>query len=390
MAAFPVAVPIGDRLESSLVCEAVTTAEHFLALQGEWTELAAQCRRPTPFTGWDFAVEWWRHFVLKPVGRATGRFRIIVVRDSDDRVVAIVPLFEELTKGRAGVGLRLQPFGRSYSFEAMSDEPIALFHHQHEQAALAAVKAHLTERAGPWDVAVLRASLFAPNVSPWRVKRRAAEVERQVDGPMSIRLPSSWRAYRAGLSKSMRDNLAYYRRRLDREVGAWGIQAARSPAEVAMATEALIALHRERSRSTRGRAHCDHIPTAVHAEFMRHWFQRLARRGAITLMVLETPEGIRAAQAFVEGPGCACVYYSGCDEHVSRFSALTLITAAWLQMSIARGLTDVLFPPGSAAWSARWGASSSIAAGEASIYAMTVRALWRGMARRWSSSHRGD
>ena len=200
---------------------------------------------------------------------------------------------------------------------------------------------------------------------------------------MFVPLPSSWRAYRSGLSKSMRDNLSYYPKRLDREIGAWVIRAARTPAEVALATEALIALHRERSRSLAGKRHCDHIPTATHAAFMRQWLQRLARRGAVSVIVLETPTGIRAAQAFVEARGCAWVYYSGYDESVSRFSALTLITAAWLRCSIARHMDGVQFPPGSSPWSVRWGALRGSDARETSIYAVNGPAMLRGIARRW-------
>ena len=354
-----------------------------------WNELALHCERPSPFQSWDFVVEWWRHFVLGRAGRATGRFQIILVRGADGRTIGIVPLFEERTKGAAGVGLRLQPFGRSYSFEAMSDEPIALFHRAHRQVAREAVKAYLGEhaRAGTWDVAVVPGTEDQRTAAPpVRLSRHAAEVERRGDGAMLVPLPASWRAYRRGLSKSMRDNLSYYPKRLDREVGAWAIRVARSPAEVALATEALIALHRERSRSATGKRHCDHIPTSAHAAFMRQWLQRLARRGAVSVIVLETPAGIRAAQAFVEAPGGAWVYYSGYHEEVSRFSALTLITEAWLRLSIARGMAGVHFPPGSSLWSARWGAQRGTGARETSIYAVNGPALLRGIARRWHTA----
>jgi len=399
-----------DGRRERLRCQAVTTAIEFHRLKAAWLELAAQCRRPSPFRGWDFAVEWWRHFVLGQVGRATGNFQIILVHGDDDLVVGIVPLYEERTKGAAGVGLRLQPFGRSYSFEAMSDEPIALFHREHERAALEAVKAYLTQhaRAGTWDIAVIRGATPAAGArrAPVRLKPHTAEVVRPADGPMLVRLPRRWDVFRKGLSKSMRDNLSYYPKRLDREVGAWAIRAARTVPEVALATEALIALHRERSRSRVGKPHCDHIPTATHAAFMRRWFQRLARRGAITVMVFETSAGIRAAQAFLEPvfepvanplsdpsrehAGSADVYYSGHGEDVYRFSALTLLTAAWLQQSIARGMASVRFPPGSLSWSGRWGASPGEAVDELSLYAMNSGTVLRAIARRCSLRLRGD
>jgi len=407
------AVPLAPSTQAGpadrLRCEAVTTTSGFHALEAEWSGLQGQCRRPSPFSGWDFAVEWWRHFVLGQAGRATGRFQVIVVRDAADAVLAIVPLYEEMTKGAAGVGVRLQPFGRSYSFEAMSDEPIALFHREHEWAAREAVRDHLTEqaRSGSWDIAVIRGGTAGDGTltTPVRLKRRTAELARAVEAPMLVRLPERWEAFRSGLSKSMRDNLSYYPKRLDREAGAWSIRAARTPAEVALATEALIALHRQRSHSRVGKPHCNHISTNTHAAFMRCWFQRLARQGAVTIMVFETGAGIRAAQAFLhptfpsdgratgrpkaQRTAYADVYYSGHGEDVHRFSALTLMTAAWLKLSIERGLALVRFPPGSASWSARWGARPEEAVDETSIYAINGATLLRAIARRGYLGLRG-
>jgi hypothetical protein len=364
----------------------VTTEAAFLELESDWTELWGHVRHPSPFHSWDFAVEWWRHFVLGRSGRATGAFDVVVVHDRLGRTIGIVPLFAERRAVGSVVGVRLQPFGRSYSFEPMSDEPITLFREGHEQAAVAAVKDHLASRAGArtWDVAVVRDSLQDFRDSLSLSGRRCVELDRSAPSAMSIRLPSTWQLFRSRLSKSMRDNLAFYSKRMAREVGPWKIRTARTPGEVGLATDALISLHRQRSRSPLGIPHCNHIPTAVHASFVRHWFQRLARRGAVSLVFLETRKGIRAAQAFIEGPDCGSVYYSGFDEDVYRFSALTLITAEWLRGSIAAGLSRIYFPPGSSAWAARWGAQPGPEARETSIYAINAPALIRAVVRRYS------
>ena len=180
----------------------------------------------------------------------------------------------------------------------------------------------------------------------------------------------------------MRDNLAYYTKRLDREIGPWQIRIARTPAEVAMATEALIALHHKRSESPVGKPHCNHIPTKVHASFLRRWFQRLAARDRISLVVMESEDGIRAVQAFLEKPNLVSVYYSGYDTEVARFSALTLITAARIREAISTGTARIDFPPESSSWSARWGARAGSAISETSVYAISAGALLRGVRRR--------
>jgi CelD/BcsL family acetyltransferase involved in cellulose biosynthesis len=373
-------------------CRSITTERAFLELEVLWNELAADVRRPHPFQSWDFAVEWWRHFVNRRVGRATGAFEVIVVHDRDGRVIGIVPLYEEHGLGGPALGRRLQPFGRSYSFEAMADEPTALFRSGRERAALDAVREHLIQRAAEqgWDVAVVTGVIDDGLASRPRLQRRTVELDRPMETAMTVHLPRSWPRYVGGLSKSMRDNLAFYSKRLDREASPWRMWTARSPASVAMATEALIALHRKRSQSPVGKPHCSHIPTHVHASFLRHWFQRLARRNRISLVVMESQEGIRAVQAFLDSPDVVSVYYSGYDADFARFSALTLITAARIKEAIADGVPCVEFPPGSSTWSSRWGARAGAGVRETSIYALSAGAMVRGLGRRCKVGRRAQ
>jgi CelD/BcsL family acetyltransferase involved in cellulose biosynthesis len=165
-------------------------------------------------------------------------------------------------------------------------------------------------------------------------------------------------------------------------MGPWHLQTARSPAEVAFATEHLIRLHRKRSESKVGPPHRNHLPGETEASFLRAWFQRLARRAQVSLISLNVSGETVAVQAFAEARGCLSVYYSGYDEGWRRYSPLTIITAEAIRQAITRGFDRFEFPPGESAWKSRWGAVCEETVDETSVYPLRLSALIRGLARR--------
>jgi len=371
-------------------CHSVTTLDGFHALEAVWRELSQNVGAATAFQSWDFAVEWLNRFVIGRSGGATGRFKVIVASESRVGVIGLAPLFEEHSLGQSTFGTTLQPFGRSHSMETLTDEPITLLRRGYERLATGMLTAHIARDANDkgWDIAVVcgaRSKRHSGRASLSLSKGLDnLEVKRRLDLPMVLSLPASWESFKARVSKSMRDNIAYYPHRLTREIGAWKIQTARSPGEVAVATEHLIDLHRRRSQSQAGRSHTNHISGETEASFLRGCFQRLARRNQVSIVTLEIAGETVAAQAFIEAGRCISVYYSGYDERWRRYSPLTIITAEMIRGGIARGFERVEFPPGESAWKSRWGAVSGETLEETSVYAVRLSALFRGLARRLS------
>jgi CelD/BcsL family acetyltransferase involved in cellulose biosynthesis len=181
----------------------------------------------------------------------------------------------------------------------------------------------------------------------------------------------------------MRDNIAYYPRKLSREVGRWSIGVARTPDEVDVASRALVELHRARSHSTVGVQHFNHIASDAQASFIRGWFHRAALRDQISIITLNIGDEIVAAQAFLDGPGFVSVYYSGFDERYYRYSPLTIITAEMARLSIERGLGRIEFPPMLVPWKTRWNAREDRKPFEMSLYATRPASIVRGVARRF-------
>ncbi|HEY6475129.1 MAG TPA: GNAT family N-acetyltransferase, partial [Polyangia bacterium] len=366
-------------------CLSITTERELLALEPLWRELHAEASDASPFRTWDFTIEWLRHFVLGRAGDATGRFEVVLAFDVHRRLIGAVAMFEERALGSDALGLVLHPFGRGRSFETMTDEPIVLLRRGCEEKAARALADHVAGRVAAvgWDLAVVPGG-HRPGVSgkrsiAWPRPLDSVQVTRAVAGGLRLDLPRRWETLTAGLSKSMRDNIAYYPRRLTREIGDWTIRTARTPSEIAASVETLIDVHNRRSRSATGVAHRSHIASATEASFLRNWLARASTRGEVSIISIEIGGQTIAAQAFLETAGCVAVYYSGFDERYHRFSPLTIITAHLIRSAIDRGVGRLEFPPGPTAWKARWGATEGPAYDEVSIYATRLPALLRGL-----------
>ncbi|HVT07184.1 MAG TPA: GNAT family N-acetyltransferase [Polyangia bacterium] len=314
--------------------------------------------------------------------------------DENRRIIGLAPMFEEHAMGKSALGLMLQPFGRSHSMETMTDEPIVLLRRHAEDRAIAALLAHLSADAhrGRWDIAVVRRygsvrpRLGAVALSPLL---DCFELSRPVSGPLILPLPSTFDEFRRHLSKSMRDNLAYYPRRLSREQGEWSVEFVRDREDVSVATQEMIELHRQRSQWSHGVRHRNHIAGEHEAAFLHGWFQRIADQGQVSLVRLRVGSRVAAVQAFVEFGGALVPYYSGHSEHWRRYSPLTIIMAEALRDAIARGVERVVFPPGEDAWKTRWGACHPQPSEETSLYTAGLLPLVRGALRRLVRARRG-
>lgn len=383
----PAPRPLVAEAAESVSCRTITTEAEFYALQRPWRELLSQTAVPSAFRSWEFVVEWFRVFVKGGAAGATGRFQVLIATKPDGQIVGLIPLFEEkITRDKRAVGTSLRPFGWSASFDGMTDEPVALFRKGYEAAAARAFKVESARqrKLGGWDLAIIA----GPVSQRSRTTRPAftdgfggVEVTRHRPGPMTVRLPRSWIEFKAQLSKSMRDNIAHYPRKLSREVGRWMLREARSPHDVAEATEALINLHRQRSLSKVGSPHISHIPTDLHATFLRHWFQRMAWRNQMSIFTIEIDGEIVAAQVFLEAASVLSVYYSGFNDRWHRYSPLTIIMTAAIRSAMARKFGCLDFPPVPRAWKSRWGATEKGGVSRTYIYSTSVPSILRGAAR---------
>lgn len=335
-------------------CATVTTEEGFAGLEAAWRELFQNASYPSPFCTWEWVSEWWSHF--GPTLPGAG-LHVVCAHGAGGDLIGAAP-FYELPSG-AGMlhGRRLRLLGELKTGEGMTEEPTVLLRRSWEEEALAAILAHLEAPSlAHWNHFSLP---FLGERAP-RVPWPHPETRRAGGGPQTVRLPDSWEEFRHGLTRSMRGNLAYYPRQMEKRGYGWTVRRVSGPDGVEEATDLLTGLHALRAGGSRGRPHTNHIPTRTHASFLRSVLRRLAAEGGASVAVMEADGRPIAAQAFFEMSGRMTVYYSGYDPAWYDFSPLTVLLAEVIKDGIGRGIHTMNFLSGEAPWKARWGAREGV------------------------------
>ena len=345
-------------------CREITTEQDFHSLRGAWEDLFRQTHYPTPFATWEWAWQWWRHFAVPDP--LCPRLLILMVTDTEGALAGIAPFYYPTWTGSYAPQRPLRLLGTRLRcrLEDMTDEPALLLRRGAEEPALAAIQSHLIHRRDiPWDVTHLQAMRLreAPGLDDlWRRRPRAARLflarRRQLEGQI-VPLPDSWPEFRRSLSRSMRDNLPYYPRLLDRRGHAWSVRTARTPAEVGAAADVLIDLHHRRARSPVGIRHEDHLPETRHEDFLRETLTALAARGEAAVWMLEVDGVPVAAQAVLGDARMITFHYSGFDPEWHAYSPLLILNARALEDAIQRGVPMANYLPCTEPWKTRWGAT---------------------------------
>jgi len=339
----------------------VSSAE-FCLLEKAWRELFASCSYPTPFASWEWVSEWQRHFLAgSPEGKQTHRLLLLTVTSQAGGLIGLAPFYYPIRTPTRWQRRDLRLLGDLGRGEGLTEEPILLLRAGCEEAALRAIRVCLARLRfhSRWDLVNLRYPLLPAETGAGALARprRSALLCRERDIALLLRtLPATWETFRVTLSKSMRDNLAYYPRLLTRHGHAWRIREATEPAEVACAVDLLVEKHHQRARSARGPRHTDHLPDAVHRDFLKAVMPRLAAQGMASLLTLEVMGQTIAALALLANADTLLFYYSGFDPAWYDYSPITILTAEAIKNGIARGIRRINFLENTTRWKRRWGA----------------------------------
>ncbi len=341
--------------------EVVSTEEGFAALCSVWGQLFENAAYASPFASWDWAWEWWQS-LAKPLQskQRQPRLHILVARSSSNEVIGIAPLYEVSTHARFLGARGLLPFGFIPHVEGMTEEPTVLLHRDHEAKALTSILSHLTaptfRRWNQFCLPVLCTLSYSPRRQQAAGARFRLKAEQNYDGPQVVSLPQSWDEFRQGLSRSMRDNLAYYPHKLVRHHHAWRVRYLREPGDMVEGSLLFTGMHLDRTLDEQRVSHCCHLPSLRHMEFLSRVLARLAQRQEAFIAVLEVDGEPIAAQVFLKSARRLTVYHSGFDPAWQAYSPLTMLLAEVIKESILQGDTQVNFLTSAAPWKTRWGA----------------------------------
>lgn len=277
--------------------------------------------------------------------------RLFVVRDGET-VVAIAPFYAVVFR-LGPVRLRvLVPLGFGNDLTERLEMLVSAGKRAEVCDALGAYLAR--HRRGLWDVMIWGA-VRADDLPP--VLRRLAHE----DDPRPFAecpLPRSWEEFGAGLNKSMRDNIKYYPRLLERHGHRATVRIAATADDIAPALAVFLRLHRMRALVPSMRPHDDRFAQSLHRRFLETVAPVLAAQGKVWVAVLTVDGADVAAQLVLEHAGRLYMYYSGFDPAWQTYSVGMITTATCIQEAIRRDVCQVDFLMGDGQFKQRWGARS--------------------------------
>lgn len=338
--------------EFALTFRTVTNEAEFIALEPVWRALQAASERCCGYLTWEWASAWWEHFGRRcPLTGDRGTLETLVIEDAGVPV-AIFPFFVRHPSLFSFRLKRLQLIGYNGKLDVcgLTEEPILLVRSGFETTVFRALNRHLESQARRFrfDAFTIQYLVARDRVTPllgMRTQRKP--------GPQVITLPDTWQEFRKQLGKSMRDNMAYYPRLLERSGHQWSVRIATSDSDVDQAVEDLVRLHEKRVVATKGkrRSYFNH-PSLP--KFYAKAHRELAKRGEAFVAVLDVDGQPAAAQAFLLHRGELVAGYSGFDPAFAQFSPLFVLECAVFKCALERGARTINLLGGEAQWQKRW------------------------------------
>jgi CelD/BcsL family acetyltransferase involved in cellulose biosynthesis len=173
-------------------------------------------------------------------------------------------------------------------------------------------------------------------------------------------LPRSWDELLDGLHRSMRGNIRYYPRLLERNGHKLAFRVADEATDVRASLPILFGLHTARANAPTGERHRDRLKEPVRREFLDRLAAVLPNQGAMKIGILQVDGTDVAAQLWFERNGTIFLHYSGYDPEWAKFSVAMVVTSEIIRTGIERGLRRVEFLRGSKQFKTRWNTEQRI------------------------------
>jgi CelD/BcsL family acetyltransferase involved in cellulose biosynthesis len=334
----------------------VTTTEAFDRLRSEWNALIRRLDSPSPFQSWEWNRIWWKHF-------GTGhRLRILTFREAGE-LRGIAQLHERRYGPRWIARSVIAPLGWEdhRRRQGLTEQNELIFPAADASILLAALSDWLdTQR---WSVVLLPA-MQSPSRLPAQLAKRVVLVGKP-NWFYHRPLPPAWPEFVNGLGKSMRDNVKYYPKLLERRGHQYRFPVYDAPRDIPAALDVFFALHRARANATSSSIkHRDKFAFKDRRSFLREVAPAMAALGQLRVGLLEVDGAPVAAQIWLEMGETLYIYYTGFDPDWSKFSVQLVATLKCLQDGMARGMRQVEFlrggDDGNDQRNERWGTSKRV------------------------------
>ncbi len=330
---------IDEVVQTAYEVQVVDTEAGFDSLRADWASVTARLQSPAPFQSFEWNRAWWTHF-----GRRD-RLRLLTFRRGG--AASGIAQLRERRHGPGGFGPKsLAPLGWG---NLLTERLELLFPAEERTALMAALERWLDQQR--WDFVCLPGLALEDTGSRWITGR----VVKSVEMPFEWReLPDRWEDLVQGLNKSMRDNVRYYPRLMERSGLPYTFRVARDAAECLAWLPDLWRLHAARARGGSRVHHLDYLERAEFRSFLTEVTESLAPGGSVRLGRLEVAGEVIAIQMWLEQAGVAYLYYAGFNPDWSKYSVAMITSAEIIKDCIRRGFGAVDFLRGTGQFKQRW------------------------------------
>lgn len=357
---------LGYRIGAPLNVAADTTPLHveifrdefaWLQLESDWRRLCDESPPDSAYCRWPWVSAWWKSF------GGSDRVPFVVVVRQANCIVGIVPFVLERPP-QFWRPTRVRPMGyhRRPDLHSLTEVPVQIVQQGFEEVVRAKVLETLRNalRSGLCDGFLYQHILPIIETTEFQsgAQQGIYEWTKRKAGPLWVRLPSTWAAYRKQVSRSMRDNLAYYPRLLERSGFTWQVLQTNKGAGFTEALDNLIRLHHLRAQGEA--THEDYLVHPCQQQLLREGLTQLAAEEAAMVACLVVDGQVIAAQAFLRSNHTLTVLYSGFDPAWSKFSPLLVIQGQVFKESLESGVQIIDFLQGRAAWQVRWAGHAEV------------------------------
>jgi len=334
------------RPNATVIVETIRTVAGIATLRADYDRLSRVASNTLPFALHEWHVAWCEHF-LNCNPRIQEEAHFYVLRNVERECVAIVPFV--ICRRMLGP-LKVRSVNFLGADPAITEIRAPLIEPGYEQITARAVQYHLAKE-GAWDWVDWTdiSDEFGKSLDTRQLHWQPGLSAYVLD------LPSTWREFRSGLKRNIRESLRHCYNSLKKDGHRFEFIVIDRPEDLGEALDEFLRLHVMRANYKTSAMHPDRFSSKLSRDFLFSVCRQLAARGAVRIFQLRIHSKIVATRIGFVVDDSLYLYYSGFDPQWARYSVMTTTVAEAIKYAIARGLTTVNLSPTKDISKTRWG-----------------------------------
>jgi CelD/BcsL family acetyltransferase involved in cellulose biosynthesis len=267
-------------------------------------------------------------------------------------LVAVAPMMLTHRPGRLPVGVRqLEFFGADLNITELRG--VICRPEDHKQA-LDTIARHALAIRAQWDWLGWQGVLQPDDAACWPGEG-GRFIETKPIPNYFLELPESWEAFRASLSRNIRESLRKCYNSLKRDGHEFSFRVVSAPDQVAAAIDQFLALHGARARAADAVFHRDVFADPRARRLLHDYVASLAASDQARIFQLHIGGAVVASRIGFRFDDELYLYYSGFDPDWGRYSVMTTVVAEAIHWAIEHDMRIVNLSTGKDVSKTRWG-----------------------------------